>query len=347
MVSDGFDPLKRYRIACEVAIEGDEITFDFTETDDQSPGYANMPPSSALGAVRIAFLMLLAAGGIDITPNHGLFAPVHTVFRQGSLLNPNFPAASIFGNQMCDEVVESIMMALTPVLPDRVTAGWNQALGTAYTGVDPRTGEWTIFFGSFQRGGPGAMQGADGFDALGFTGAVGQMRSPDIEMYEITHPCVIHRYEYTTDSAGAGRWRGGLGTTTDRSLYAERLSGATLGDDAVQEKAEPAPGLFGGEPAALNELRIEYPDGSVRLWGSKELIEGLPPGIRVVSTNGGGAGYGDPFQRPAHLVLAEARDGLLSVEKARSSYGVVIDPQAWTIDAAATEVLRATKRTPG
>lgn len=344
MVSDGFEPTKRYRIGCEVVIEGDEITFDFSSTDDQSPGFANMPPSSALGAIRIAFLMLLAAGGIDVTPNHGLFAPVHTSFREGSLLNPRFPAASIFGNQICDEVVEAIMTALAAVLPDRVTAGWNQALGTAYTGVDPRTGEATIFFGSFQRGGPGAMQGADGFDALGFTGAVGQMRSPDVEMYEITHPCVIERYEYTRDSAGAGRWRGGLGTTTQRVLYGERLTGATLGDDAVQEGADPAPGLFGGEPAGLNELRIEYPDGSVRLWGSKELIEDLPPGVRIVSVNGGGAGYGDPYQRPARLVLADVRDGLLSLEKARHSYGVVIDPQTWTVDRGETEILRARRR---
>jgi N-methylhydantoinase B len=341
MVSDGFDPMRQYRIACDVTIAGEEISFDFSRTDDQSPGYANMPPSSAMGAVRIAFLMLLSAGGIDLTPNHGLFAPVRTVFREGSLLNPRFPAASIFGNQMCDEVVESIMMALAPVLPDRVTAGWNQQLGTAYTGVDPRSGEKTIFFGSFQRGGPGAMLGADGFDALGFTGAVGQMRSPDVEMYEISHPCTIHRYEYTPDSAGAGEWRGGLGTTTDRSIYAEKLTGASLGDDVVQEGASPAPGLFGGEPAGLNELRLDYPDGQVRMWGSKELIDDLPPGIRILSTNGGGAGYGHPHQRPQHLVLAEARDGLLSVDKARTSYGVVIDPATWTVDEAQTALLRA------
>lgn len=346
MCSDGVDPRARYRIACETIVDGDEITFDFRETDDQAPGFTNMPPSSAMGAVRIAFLMLLAAGGVDVPPNHGLFAPVHTRFRRGSLLDPEFPAATIFGNQMCDEVLEAIMLGLRDVLPDRVVAGWNQALGTVYAGTDPRTGEKKVFFGSFQRGGPGATRGSDGFDALGFTGAVGQMRSPDVETYEISHPCFIEAYEYTCDSAGAGKWRGGLGTRTVRRLLADDITGATLGDDVASEGAEAAPGMFGGEPAGLNELTIEYPEGTVREWGSKEMIAGIPYGSRVVALIGGGAGYGDPFERPADLVRREARDGLISVEAARASYGVALDPETWEIDEAGTAELRSTSKGP-
>src|SRR5438477_523536 len=91
MVSDGLDPTKRYRIAVEVTISGSEITFDFSETDDQAPGFTNMPPASATGAVRIAFLMLMNAGGIDMPTNEGLFAPVAAVFRAGSLRHPRSP----------------------------------------------------------------------------------------------------------------------------------------------------------------------------------------------------------------------------------------------------------------
>ena len=43
MVSDGIDPTRRYRIAVEVTIAGSEITFDFSGTDDQAPGFTNMP----------------------------------------------------------------------------------------------------------------------------------------------------------------------------------------------------------------------------------------------------------------------------------------------------------------
>jgi N-methylhydantoinase B len=344
MVSDGIDATARYRIVCEVTIAGDEITFDFSETDDQSPGYANMPASAALGSLRIVFLMLLTAGGIEVPPNHGLFGPVHAVFREGSLLDPTFPAATMFGNQMCDEVLESIMTALAPVLPDRVVAGWNQALGTVFACTDPRNGQRTVFFGAFHRGGPGGCYGGDGFDALGFSGSVGQMTAPDIEAYEIGNPVRMESYEYTPDSAGAGCWRGGYGTTTVRTLLADDVRTTTFGDDVAIEGAPPALGFFGGEPAGLNEIRLEYPDGSVHFLGSKAVMPGVPINTVVRGTIGGGAGYGDPYQRPLDLVVQEVSDGLLSLEKARSSYGVVIDASSGQLDKDATEALRASPR---
>jgi N-methylhydantoinase B len=339
MVSDGVVPTSQHRVICDVTVDGDEVTFDFSDTDDQTAGYANMPASSAMGAVRIAFLMLLNAGGVEVPANQGLFAPVHTVFRPGSLLNPLYPAATIFGNQMCDEVIESIMIALADALPERVVSGWNQALGTVFDGVDPRSGKRTVFFGSFARGGPGAVYSSDGYDALGFTGAAGQMRSPDIETYELTRPVMMESYDYTQDSAGAGRWRGGMGTTTIRVMLAQELGGSTLGDDVETEGALPAAGIFGGEPAGLNELRIEFPDGSVRFWGSKERIDELPYGTRLIHRTGGGAGYGNPFERPVRLVANEVHDGVLSVEKARTSYGVVVDENG-VVDELATATLR-------
>jgi N-methylhydantoinase B len=341
MVSDGLDPAKRYRIAVRITIAGSEITFDFSGSDDQAPGFTNMPPASATGAVRIAFLMLMNAGGIDVPTNEGLFAPVKTVFREGSLLNPRFPASSIFGNQMCDEVLESIMLALADALPDRVTAGWNQLLCTALACIDPRTGAPSVSLSIFMRGGPGAMKGADGFDALGFTGTPGSMRSPDMEMFELSTPHFMEQYEYLPDSAGAGEWRGGLGTVSRWRFYGIDELGVTIGDDVKAEGADPAPGLFGGEPAALNELRLRHPDGTVKEWGSKEIVFGIPVGTVCEALNGGGAGYGDPRRRDARKVFEEVRDGLLSPEKARASYGVALLADKSGVDEAETARLRS------
>jgi N-methylhydantoinase B len=340
MVSDGIDPSARYRIAVEITIEGSEITFDFSETDDQAPGFTNMPPASALGAIRIAFLMLINAGGVDVPTNEGLFAPVHTVFREGSLLNPRFPASTIFGNQMCDEVIEAIMLALSDALPDRVTAGWNQLLCTSQAGIDPRTNAPSVSLSIFMRGGPGAMKGSDGFDALGFSGTPGSMRSPDMEMFELSSPHFMEYYEYLPDSAGAGEWRGGLGTTSSWRFYGLHELGCTIGDDSAAEGADPAPGLFGGEPAGLNELTLHFPDGTATEWGSKQIVHEIPVGTVCVARNGGGAGYGDPRRRDAQKVFEEVRDGLLSVEKARRSYGVAVLPDLSGVDEAETARLR-------
>jgi len=343
MVSDGFDQTKRYRIAVEVTVTGDEITFDFSETDDQAPGITNMPEASAKGAIRIGFLMLLAAGGLKIPTNQGLFAPVHTKFREGSLLSPRFPAASIFGNQMCDEVVECIMMAMRDALPDRVTAGWNQFLCTALTGVDPRNEEPFVMFTVFQRNGPGAMLGHDGWDAFGFTGTAGQMRSPDPEMFELTTPHFMEYCELLPDSAGAGQWRGGLGTRSAWHVLGHNETGVTLGDDLVHEGATPAPGIFGGKDAGLNTLRVEFPDGTQRDWGSKEIIDWLPEGTRIVSECGGGGGYGDPLRRDPQVVLEEVQAGLMSAKKAFQDYAVAVDEASLTLDHKKTDAERETR----
>ncbi|WP_345451841.1 hydantoinase B/oxoprolinase family protein [Arthrobacter gyeryongensis] len=340
MVSDGFDTTKRYKIACNIEIKGDEITFDFSDSDDQAPGITNMPPASAKGAVRIAFLMLMASGDINIPTNQGLFEPIKTIFREGSVLNPRFPAATVFGNQMCDEVVECIMTALAGILPDRVSAGWNKYMCTSTNGVDPRTNEEFGTLTVFQRTGPGGVQGTDGWDALGFTGTAGQMRAPDPEMFELTSPHFLEYHEYLPDSAGAGEFRGGMGTRSAWVTYGENQHGVTLGDNVRSEGAVPAQGLFGGKDSGLNDLTVTFPDGTSHLWGSKEIIA-LPSGTRIESLLGGGAGYGDPFNRPAEKVLAEVRDGILSTEKARSDYGVILTADGTAVDTAQTAALRA------
>ncbi len=346
MTSDGFDTTKRYRVAVEITIQGSNITFDFSESDDQAPGITNMPPASAKGAVRIAFLMLLAAGGISIPTNQGLFEPIETVFREGSIMNPRFPAATVYGNQMSDEVVESIFTALADVLPDRVTAGWNKYMCTSTNGVDPRTNEPFGVLTVFQRTGPGGSLGADGWDALGFTGTAGQMRAPDPEMFELSSPHILEYHEYLPDSAGAGEFRGGLGTRSAWVNYGEHQFGTTLADNMRSEGALPAKGLFGGADSGLNDLTVTFPDGTTHEWGSKEIIS-LPSGTRVESLAGGGAGYGFATRRPAETVAAEVRDGILSVEKARDAYGVVVNPQTFAIDADATAALRGTQKEAG
>ncbi len=81
-------------------------------------------------------------------------------------------------------------------------------------------------------------------------------------MFEIHDPHRLVRHEYARDSAGAGRWRGGLGVETEFVIDGENVTGIAFGD-GVEEEAR-AFGLFGGQPGSVNELALTYPDGSVR-----------------------------------------------------------------------------------
>jgi N-methylhydantoinase B len=60
----------------------------------------------------------------------------------------------------------------------------------------------------------------------------------------------------------------------------------------------------------------------------------------------GGGGYGDPHRRAVELVVADVRDGLVSIEKAASQYGVVLDPKTLVVDEVRTRELRALAKRP-
>ncbi|MEE8302382.1 MAG: hydantoinase B/oxoprolinase family protein, partial [Candidatus Tectomicrobia bacterium] len=59
----------------------------------------------------------------------------------------------------------------------------------------------------------------------------------------------------------------------------------------------------------------------------------------------GAGGWGDPLARDPAAVLKDVRNDMISLATARDAYGVLIDPQNWTVDTAATEKLRADIRT--
>ncbi len=80
---------------------------------------------------------------------------------------------------------------------------------------------------------------------------------------------------------------------------------------------------------------------------AKVLVAHLKPGDAFKIRSGGGGGYGSPLERPTREVANDVRQGYVSVAAAAELYGVVVDPDTFEIDAAATEKLRATLRLNG
>ena len=82
-------------------------------------------------------------------------------------------------------------------------------------------------------------------------------------------------------------------------------------------------GVRGGGPgAACDGWKVDR-DGTrvdVPMTGTLQIA----PGERVVSHTCGGGGYGDPHEREPELVLRDAKEGWVSIERAESVYGVVI-----------------------
>ncbi len=54
----------------------------------------------------------------------------------------------------------------------------------------------------------------------------------------------------------------------------------------------------------------------------------------------GGGGYGNPLEREPEMVEADVAEGYVTVEQAKSAYGVVIDQGTGRVDQEATKALR-------
>jgi N-methylhydantoinase B len=328
---DGKNPGSVYTIRVTITVDGSRIRFDYTGTDKQTNGFVNGTYTSSASATTLTLLQMVNP---DMPHNEGMIEPLEIVIPEGTLLNASFPAATTFGNHLCPPNADAIIRALAPVIPERVTAGWNQLLCALTTGIDPRKSAKYVDIGFMGlKGGSGAMSGTDGYDHIGMIDASGGVLDQDYEMFEQQTPHRLLHHEYWTDSAGAGRWRGGLGVVTRFVVGNDDTRVVTFGDGDV----EPAFGLDGGKEGTLNRLALRYPDGRERVLLSKEMVAGVPAGTLFLQEAGGGGGYGSPLERPADRVAREVRDGLVSREAAERDYGVVLVAGGFDVDTDATD----------
>jgi len=313
---DGRHEGTKFTIRVDIDVLDRSIRFDYSRTDAQTNGFVNGTFTSSASATILTLLQMVNP---DIPHNEGMVEPVEIVIPEGTILNAAYPKATTFGNHLCPPNADAIQRALAPVMPDRVTAGWNNLLCSLTTGVDPEKKEQYVDIGFMGlKGGSGAMRGTDGYDHIGMIDASGGVLDQDYEMFEQQTPHRLVRHEYITDSAGAGQWRGGLGVETIFEIGSDDTQLVTFGDGDF----EPAFGLFGGGEGTLNFIRLKYPDGREVTPRNKDLLTGVPRGTVYHQQAGGGGGYGDPRKRDRALVRKEVRNGVVSDRTAREIYGL-------------------------
>ncbi len=335
---DGKNRGSTYKIRVKVKVEDERIVFDYSDTDPQTNGFVNGTYTSSASATILTFLQMVNP---NIPHNYGMVEPIEIIIPEGTILNAAYPAATTFGNHLCPPNADAIIRALAPVIPERVTAGWNQLLCSLSTGLHPRNREPYVdilFIGL--KGGSGATGSCDGYDHIGMIDASGGVLDQDYEMFEHMTPHLLLKHEYLLDSAGAGKFRGGLGVETRYRVGGDGTQIVTFGDGDV----EPAFGLFGGREGALNKIELHYPDGKTIRTSSKDLVRDVPAGTFYVQHAGGGGGYGPPTERPAAKVQQEVKNEIISIQVARDLYGVALDPETLEILEEQTASLRTAKR---
>ena len=304
-------------IKVKVIVAGDELTVDFSEISDQVKGCIN---SGYYGGgrtcVRVAFKYLIAAGE---PANEGTFRPVKMILPPGKLISAEPTAAMGLYSIPFPTIIDCIIKALEPALPERVT-GAHFGTFSSLSFAGKRTDTGAVFKANDSgHGGWGACSTHDGAGPFR-TMAHGDTRLIPIELQESMYPFRVEEFQLRQDSGGAGQWRGGLGFEKQYVLLAPAELWANF--DRI---GCPPWGVRGGEQAKSGQVLIYKKGASAPELLYKTENRPLQAGDRVRMATGGGGGYGDPRERPIELVERDVIRGLVSRESARDDYGVVFD----------------------
>jgi N-methylhydantoinase B len=338
------------RLSLTVNRDEGRLVFDFSESDPQVD-FINVPEGQTWSAVIIALAWSLPSG---TRRNQGLIDCIEVITKEGTVLGPTYPATT--GAQaptLGTQIMECVQLALAQIVPKETSALWSRHLSPILCGgnralIDPRTKSPQLYWTSpfHGDGSSGAIYGYDGVDGLGPAHGGGAVVRSPVEVEEWLIPYRWLHYEFLTDSAGDGEWRGGLGTelrvlnTYDSQLWQPHDCVCMTGNSDGEKFTNT--GLIGGTDGRANALGIIRKGENVQLRCCD--VQYLEPGDLIWTKSGGGGGVGDPLNRNVEKVQMDARNQYISLERARDVYGVALDSKTFEVDFDATKGLREKMR---
>jgi len=328
---DGIDLNQPVRIHVVVEKKGDSIHFDFSGSADQTKGPANVRPPLVRAAVSYALISL-----VDplIFINSGIMRSFTMTTREGSVLNPRFPAPVNTYNATVHAMVESLFSALSHVVPARARADGCGSRSIIIGGRSTSAGKAYVQY-EIVGGGAGGRASKDG--ASGTSVNQSNAKIASIEIIESEFPTRVLRFELIKDSGGAGEFRGGLGIRREYVNLADARFSIRSSKHVI-----PPLGAAGGGEGRTGDIIINPGTESEKHLPTRYADYPLKSGDVFRLDTPGGGGLGNPRQRDPKAVLADVIEGYVSPEAASRDYGVVVTRQArdWLVDEEATAALR-------
>ncbi|MCB0153287.1 MAG: hydantoinase B/oxoprolinase family protein, partial [Anaerolineae bacterium] len=286
-----------------ITVAGEQMTVDTHGSSRQRPGCTNCGLIQTLSAVRLAYKFLIRP---DLGVTGGSFRALDIAVEPGSIFAAQEPAACLQYGSHTMLLVDLILKALAPALPERVTAGLpGDAWNVIIIGPHP-TGAGLFMCLESTAGGWGASAHSDG-DSGVVHFAAGDFKNLPVETLENKYPVRINQYALGLDTGGAGRFRGGLNIIRDYEVLSPR-SDLSLWFERTET---PQWGLFGGQAGAVPQVILE-PDSDRAETLLKVNHRPIASGTRLRAFTGGGGGYGPPWERAVERVQADVIDGYVS-----------------------------------
>ena len=325
-----------YHVRMSLTKQGDRISIDTRESDDQAKGPINFLMHPSVPKLIIGIYLL--SGHPTQLLNDGAQEAIDEVLvRPGSILQPTWPAP--LGNRAHTLArVQSNVLALLALGSHGDVPAPNSVYNIYFLrGFDPVSHEFFLCSDGVAVG-YGARPFADGLDAIYY---VAQKNYP-AEFMEMVFPMRLRQYGLHPDSGGPGLHRGGCGVIREIELLADEAVVALRQDNVLF----PPAGVNGGHAGRPGRAIVNPGRSDERQLASMSDGNVLRKGDVMRLYTSGGGGWGDPLDRPAERVRRDVRGGFVSAASAREDYGVVIDAATGVVDSGATVELRAAKRGP-
>ena len=277
----------RLRIVVPQPGSKDRVLFDFTGTAPQVKGNINCTISATQAGVLYAMKALLDP---DVPNNQGLINVVEIVAPLGSLINAVFPAAVAARANTAQRIVDVVIGALAPALPEAAVGAANGANTTAvFSGRDPRNNRDYVYLETLG-GGFGGRCSKDGKD--GVQVHITNTSNLPVEAIEMEYPLLVESYGFVEDSGGPGKHRGGLGL---RRVV--RPVGHEMIFNGQGERFRNRPwGIFGGGAGGTGRF-LKRAGGGASLLATKPMSIAVTPAEAVIIETPGAGGYGPCTER--------------------------------------------------
>lgn len=306
---DGAVKNKPVRIHVLATKVGERLRLDFGGTAAQTIGPVNLVAPTAQAAALLAALAIIDP---TIPVNFGLREAVEVVLPEGTVANARHPATVNLYFPTAHLVYNTVLSALGNIYPARAVAPSGLGSGAVTIGYrKSRSGKPAVLYEllNCSLGGTSRNDGAAIVMAMNhFTPGA------PVEIFESEYPLRVRAFELICDSAGAGRYRGGLG-------YAREFE--VLEDSVLTVRSSnhifAAQGHSGGL-APLPSRVILNPHRADREELSAIETRHLKAGDVIRFERSGGAGFGPPAERTAEAVRDDVRNGYVSAQAAANVY---------------------------
>jgi len=270
--------------------EGDDLHLDFSGSADQTQGPANIRPPLVQAACAFVLIAL-----IDPTMyvSSGMLRAFRITARDGSVLNPGFPAPVNTYNPTVHALVDAMFAALAPIIPGRVRADGAASRSIIIGGRSTSAGKSYVQYEIFG-GGDGARASKDGLSGTSVNQS--NAKIAPVEIIESEFPTRLTRFELIRDSGGAGQFRGGLGIRREYINLADARFSIRSAKHVI-----PPNGMAGGGAGAPGDIWINPDTKDAKHLPTRYADYPLKAGDIFRLDTPGGGGYGDARSRPPEL----------------------------------------------